>query len=380
MKNRVARILLAALVAVVAPAIIFAGPAAEKSGTGPIKIGVAGPYTGDLASYGIPSAKAAELVVEMWNAKGGVLGRQIELVIEDDVCKAEVASNVATKLIGENVVAVLGHICSGATIPAAGIYNSSGILLISPSATTPPLTKSGDYPNFLRTIAPDDAQARLIVDFTLDNLGAKKIAILHDKDTYGKGLAEFVQQFIEAESGAEVVLFEGITAGAVDYSSIINKVKSVGADAVVYGGYHPEASKLVTQGQKAGLRIPFVSDDGVKDDTFIKVAGDFAEGVYASGPIDTTQSAAAQAAIKAHQDKFGEDPGAFFLNAYAGMQALLNAIEKAGSTDYDAMMKALKSNYVDTPLGSISFDERGDAVGIGFAMFQVKNGAYVEAK
>jgi branched-chain amino acid transport system substrate-binding protein len=380
MKNRVARFLLVAVIVLAAPALIFAGAAAERGTTGPIKIGVAGPYTGDLASYGIPSARAAELVVEMWNADGGVLGRQIELVVEDDVCKAEVASNVAAKLIGENVVAVLGHICSGATIPAAGIYNSSGILILSPSATTPPLTKSGDYPNFLRTIAPDDSQARLMVDFTIGSLGAKKIAILHDKDTYGKGLAEFVQQFVEDASGAEVVLFEGITAGAVDYSSIINKVKSVGADAVVYGGYHPEASKLVTQGQKAGLRIPFISDDGVKDDTFIKVAGSFSEGVYASGPIDTTQSAAAQAAIKAHKDKFGEDPGAFFLNAYAGMQALLNAIEKAGSTDYDAMMNALKSNYVDTPLGSISFDERGDAIGIGFSMFQVQNGAYAEVK
>ena len=154
----------------------------------------------------------------------------------------------------------------------------------------------------------------------------------------------------------------------------------MGADAVIYGGYHPEASKLVTQGRKSGMRIPFISDDGVKDDTFIKVAGDFSEGVYASGPIDTTASPEAQAAIKAHRDKYGEAPGAFFLNAYAAMQALLNAIDKAGSTEYDAMMKALKSNYVNTPLGNISFDERGDTVGIGFAMFQVRNGVYVEAE
>ena len=380
MNHRVAKLLLAVLVIFAVPAMSFAASQSEGSAAEPIKIGVSGPYTGDLASYGIPSRKAAEIVVDAWNAKGGVLGRQIELIIEDDVCKPEVASNVAAKLIGEGVVAVLGHICSGATTAAAGIYNSSGILLFSPSASTPPLTTSGDYPNFLRTIARDDSQAKTIVDHTLGNLGAKKVAVLHDKDTYGKGLAEFVKLRIDADSRAEVVLFEGITAGAVDFSSIINKVKSVGADAVVYGGYHPDASKLVTQGQKAGLRIPFISDDGVKDDTFIKVAGDYAEGVYASGPIDTTASPEAQAAIKAHQDTFGEDPGAFYLNAYAAMEALLNAIEKAGSTDYDAMMSALKSNYVNTPLGNISFDENGDAIGIGFAMFQVRNGVYVEVE
>jgi len=380
MKHRVTKLLLVAFIFFSVSIVTFVSCSSEESAKGPIKIGVSGPYTGDLASYGIPSRKAAELVVEAKNAAGGILDREIELVIEDDVCKAEVASNVAAKLVGEEVVAVLGHICSGATTAAAGIYNSSEILLISPSATTPELTLSGDYPNFLRTISRDDSQAKLITDFALDTLGAKKIAVLHDKDAYGKGLAEFVQQFVEADSRAEVVLFEGITAGAVDYSSIINKVKSVEADVIVYGGYHPEASKLVTQGKKAGLDIPFVSDDGVKDDTFIKVAGEYAEGVYASGPIDTTQSPEAQAAINAHKEKYGEDPGAFFLNAYAAMEALLNGIEKAKSTEYDKVMAAIKGNFVNTPLGSISFDENGDAIGIGFAMFQVQNGAYAEAE
>ncbi|MBN1687177.1 MAG: branched-chain amino acid ABC transporter substrate-binding protein [Spirochaetales bacterium] len=380
MKHRVARLALAASLLLIASIFVLVSCSGKESAAGPIKIGVSGPYTGDLASYGIPSRKAAEIVIEAKNKEGGLLKRNVELVIEDDQCKAEVASNVAAKLVGEEVVAVLGHICSGATTAAAGIYESSGIVLVSPSATTPDLTLSGDYPNFFRTISRDDAQAKLIADFALDKLGATKIAILHDKDAYGKGLAEFVQQYVDEDPRAEVVLFEGITAGAVDYSSIINKVKAAGAQAVVYGGYHPEASKLVTQGKKAGWNVPFISDDGVKDDTFIKVAGEYAEGVYASGPIDTTQSPEAQAAIKAHQDKYGEDPGAFFLNAYAAIEALLNAIEKAESTEYEKIMGALRSNYVNTPLGSISFDENGDAIGIGFAMFQVKNGAYAEVK
>ncbi|MDC7125035.1 MAG: branched-chain amino acid ABC transporter substrate-binding protein [Spirochaetales bacterium] len=343
-----------------------------------IKIGVAGAHSGDLASYGIPTTKAAELVAEEWNAKGGVLGKQIELVIEDDQCKAEVATNTAAKLVGDKVVAVIGHICSGATKAALGIYKDSNIITISPSATNPPLTQSGEYPNFFRTIAPDDAQARLEVDFAVKELGLTKIAVLHDKGDYGKGLAEFAKSMIESDGIAEVVLFEGITAGAVDYSAVINKIKNAEAEAVIFGGYHPEASKLVGQMRKKGMDTVFISDDGVKDDTFIKVAGEYAEGVYATGPKDTSSNPLTIAATKAHQEKYGEDPGAFFLNAYAATQAIINAIDKAGSTDYEAVSKALRSEYVDTPLGSISFDEKGDAIGVGFSVFQVQNGAYTE--
>ena len=135
-----------------------------------IKLGVAGPHSGDLASYGIPTIKAAELVVKDINAKGGVLGKQVELLVEDDVCKPEVATNTATKLVSEGVHVVLGHICSGATKAAMGIYKDSSIPVMSPSATNPALTQSGDYPNFFRTIASVDAQARLEVDFALDVL------------------------------------------------------------------------------------------------------------------------------------------------------------------------------------------------------------------
>lgn len=343
-----------------------------------IKIGVAGPHSGDLASYGIPTTKAAELVVKDINAKGGLLGKQVVLVPEDDVCKPEVATNTATKLVGEGVVAVIGHICSGATRAAMGIYKDANILAISPSATNPALTQSGDYPNFFRTIASDDAQAKLEVEFALDKLKVKKIAVLHDKGDYGKGLAEYAKDFLEKDPRAEVVLFEGITPGAVDYSAIVQKIKRSGAEAVIFGGYHPEASKIVTQMRKKKMKTRFISDDGVKDDTFIKVAKKYAEGVYASGPKDVSNNPLAIAAKKAHQEAYKADPGAFYDNAYAATLALCNAIEQAGSTDYDAITKALRTKDVDTPLGKIRFDERGDAIGVGFAIYQVQNGKYVE--
>lgn len=342
-----------------------------------IKFGVAGAHSGDLASYGLPSVKAAELVVKDINAKGGVLGKKIELLIEDDVCKPEVAGNTATKLVSDGVDIVMGHICSGATKAAMGIYKDAGIIAMSPSATNPDLTLSGEYPNFFRTIAHDAVQAQLQVKFALETLKVKRVAVLHDKGDYGKGQAELAKKYF-TEAGVEVVLFEGVTPGAVDYSAIVTKVRREKPDMVIWGGYHPEASKLVTLMRKKRMDTAFMGCDGVKDDTFIKVAGKYAEGVYATGPRDTSNNEIAQKAKKQHQDAYGSDPGAFFDNAYAATLALLNAIEKAGTTDYDAVVKALRTEDVETTLGKIKFDKNGDATNIGFSVYRVKDGAFAE--
>jgi len=366
-------------VAALALGFAMAVPGAVVAGD-TIKLGVAGAQSGDLASYGLPTVKAAELVVAQYNAKGGINGKQVELLVEDDVCKPEVATNSATLLVTKGVDVVLGHICSGATKAALPIYKEAGVVVMSPSATNPDLTQSGDYPNFFRTIASDDAQAKTEVDFAINTLGAKKIAIIHDKGDYGKGLAEFAQSFVEKSGKAEVVLFEGVTPGAVDYTAIVQKIKRFDADAVIFGGYHPEASKIVSMMKKKRMNIVFISDDGVKDDTFIKVAGENAEGVYASGPQDNSKNPLSAASIEAHKAAYNADPGAFYENAYSAALALLNAIEKAGSTDMAAVVKALQTEKVDTPVGNIYFDEKGDAVGVGFAMYQVQNGQYVEVK
>ena len=374
------RVICIAVAAMMVMALMITGCAKKEESAQPIKIGVAGPHSGDLASYGIPTVRAAELVVEAINAQGGVLGRTVELLVEDDQCKPEVATNTATKLVSDGAVVVVGHVCSGATKAALGIYNDAGIIVMSPSATNPGLTQSGDYPNFYRTIASDDMQAKLGAEFTVSRLGAKTVAVLHDKGDYGKGYAEFAKKYLESMEGVEVVLFEGITPGAVDYSAIVQKVDKSGADAVVYGGYHPEASKIVTQMKKKKMDTLFVSDDGVQDVTFIKVAGEFAEGVYASGPMDVSDLPLYMKAVSEHKAKFGEDPGAFFKEGYAATLALINAIEKAGSTEYAAVEKTLRTEFVDTSVGPISFDEKGDAIGVGFSMYKVVNGEYVEQK
>lgn len=345
-----------------------------------IKIGVAGPHSGDLASYGLPSVNAAKIVVEKINKNGGINGKQVELLVEDTVCKPEIATNTATKLVSEGAQVVLGGICSGSTKAALPIFKDAGVLVMSPSATNPALTQSGEYPNFFRTIAPDDAQAQLDVDFATDVLGYKKIAVIHDKGDYGKGFAEFAKKFIEEGGKAEVVLFEGVTPGGVDYSAVVQKIKKSGAETVIFGGYHPEASKIVSMMKKKRLDATFISDDGVKDQTFIKVAGKNAEGAYASGPQDNSANPLSIAAIEDHKTTFNADPGAFYENAYSAMLAMTNAIAKAGSTDLDALKAVLQSEKVDTPVGSISFDEKGDAIGVGFAVYQVQDGVFVELK
>jgi branched-chain amino acid transport system substrate-binding protein len=356
--------------------LVFAGGQAEG---GPIRIGVAGAHSGDLASYGLPTVNAAELVVAEANANGGILGRQIELIIEDDQCQPEVATNTAAKLVGDGVVAVIGHICSGATRSALGIYTGEEIITISPSATSPGLTQSGEFPVFFRTIAPDDAQGQLQAQFVAEELGVSSVAILHDGGDYGQGLAQFAQTSLEEDyPEVEVVLAEGVTVGAVDYSAIVNRVASSGAEAVIFGGYHPEASKIVGQMRSQGIDVPFISGDGVKDESFIDVAGEDAEGVYATGPMDTAANPVAQQARQAHVEEYGEEPGPFFMNAYSAAQAIINAIEAAGSTEYQAIVDALHSEVVSTPVGDITFDDRGDAEGVGFAVYQVQDGVYVE--
>ncbi|MDQ7031395.1 MAG: branched-chain amino acid ABC transporter substrate-binding protein [Desulfonauticus sp.] len=345
-----------------------------------LKIGVAGPYSGDLASYGIPTANAVKLVAKKINAKGGVLGKKVEVIAVDDQCKPELATNVATKLVSEGVVGVIGHICSGATKAALPIYKDARLVVISSASTNPALTESGEYPNFFRTIAPDDAQARLDVDFVLNRLHAKKIAIIHDKGDYGKGLAMMEKKFIEESGKAKVILFEGVTPGAIDYSAVVQKIKRNRPDVVMFGGYHPEAAKIVTTMRRKRLKVPFIAGDGVRDVSFIKVAGRYAEGVYASGPRDVSSNPEYKEALAEYQKAFHGKPGPFFENGYAAAEALLNAIEQSKSTKYEDIVKALRTKYVSTPLGKIKFDSKGDAEGVGFSVYQVRGGKFVEVK
>lgn len=364
-------LLLAALILLPFPVL------AEKP---PIVIGVAGAHSGDLAPYGLPTKEAVEMLAADLNAKGGLLGRPVKLLLLDDQCKPEIAANVATAAVSQGAQAVIGHTCSGATKAALGIYKEAKIIAISPSATNPGLTMGGGYPNFYRTIAPDDKQGQLAASFVAGKLGARKIAVIHDKGDYGKGFADAAKAALEKGGKAAVVIYDGITPGAMDYSSVIQKIRHAEADAVIYGGYHPEASKLVALMKKKRIEIPFIGPDGLMGSGLLTIAGSNAEGVYATGPMDVAQYPLNQQVRAAYQKKSGREPGMFFDQGAAAWQVLVAAVQKAGGTDYAALEKVLKSNPVDTSVGKIKFDARGDAEGVGFAVYQVRGGKFAEVK
>ena len=342
-----------------------------------IKIGVAGAHSGDLASYGVPSLNAAKLVADKVNKAGGINGKQIELVIGDDQCKPELATNVATKLLSDHVAAVMGHICSGATKASLALYNEAHVISMSPSATTPGLTAGGSNPMFLRTIAKDDSQAMVTSKFMLEELKVKKVAYLHDNGDYGKGFADMNRANLE-KAGVETVLFEAITPDAVDFSSIVKKLRHAKADILVFGGYQPTASKLLQQMRRAKVMTPVMGPDGLKDDAFIKMTGKDAEGVYCSYPKDTSSLPLYKEARQAHLDKYKTEPGSFYYFAYSAMLCLVNAIKEAGTTDTDKMLEVLHTKHVDTPIGSLVFNKSGDAAGLGMSIYQIKDGKFVE--
>jgi len=340
----------------------------------PIVIGYAGPQSGDLAPYGIPPKDTILQAAEDLNKKGGILGRKIKIVYQDDVCKPEMAINVAAKLVDQKAVAVIGHICSGATNAALSVYKSAGIPVISPSATLPELTLEGKNPNFFRTIPHDAKQAITIANFVSNKLKAKRVAIVHDKGEYGKGLATYSQAELKNRN-IKILLFEGVTPGAVDYSALIRKLKRAKPDVIVFGGYHPEASKIVSQARKKRLKAHFIAGDGVKDPSFLKIGGKFIEGFYASSPSDISNTRITQKLtqqLKAKDQVYGN----FGLQAHAAFMALAQAIKQAKSTDAKKVTQALHQVELETTLGLISFDKNGDVQGSGFSVYQVQRGKF----
>ncbi len=351
--------------------VLFAFSCAKQ--TESIKIGVSGPYSGDLASYGIPTREAVELFLEN---NPTVLGQPITLLVEDDQGKEETAANAAAKLASEGAVAVVGHITTGGTRAALGVYNEDSIISISPSSTATELTLGGKNPYFFRTIAHDDIQAQISSEFLVNTLGVKRVAILHDQGAYGKGYASAVKANLEA-AGVEVVLFDGIEVGAPDYSAVLTRLVSENPDVFVFGGYHPEATKLISQLHARGSDIPMVGTDSLKDQQFIITAGADAEGVYTTGSSDITNLDSYKAVRELYLAKYNQEPGAFFYNAYAAIQVIAKAIEIAGSTESDLMVEAIKGNTFDTALGSISFDDNGDIEGFGFSVYRIENGSFI---
>jgi len=335
-----------------------------------IKIATIGPLTGESAKMGQDISQAVQLAVDQWNEKGGIMGRKIELLTEDDRADPKDAVSVASKVISQGVVGVVGHYNSSCTIPASNLYNEAGIVMVTPASTNPMVTERG-YPGVFRTCGRDDQQGKVEADFAANVLKVKRVVILHDKTTYGQGLADEFKKNLPAS--VEVVLYEGITRGDKDFSAILTRAKGTTPDLMMFGGLYGEGGLLSKQMRDLGLQCMFLSGDGVYDPEYIRIAGPAAEGTYVSYAPSAGSIPSAMAFLKAYKARWPE-VGPYSLFAYDAANVLLIAISNVGSTDGHKVNAYIHHNRFAVASGTIEYNEKGDPMNSPYVMWQVVGG------
>ena len=342
-----------------------------------VKIGVAGPMTGANAAFGEQYMKGAQAAADAVNAAGGVNGEKIVLVKGDDACEPKQAVTVAKDLTNQKVAGVVGHFCSSSTIPASEIYDEAGIIAITPGSTNPAVTERGLSAMF-RMCGRDDQQGIVAGDYIVDVLKGKKVVVLHDKDTYGQGLADATKAQLE-KRGVKPVLYEGLTRGEKDFSTIVTKIRGAGADIVYFGGLHPEAGPLVRQLREQGLKdVKFMSDDGIVTDELVTTAGgpQFVDGVLMTFGADPRLLPDSKTVVDEFRKK-GTEPEGYTLYAYASVQTLAAAFNGAKSNNGEKAAEWLKKNPVKTVMGEKTWDAKGDLKVSDYVVYQWdKDGKY----
>jgi branched-chain amino acid transport system substrate-binding protein len=336
-----------------------------------IKIGVAGPMTGANASFGEQYMKGAQAAADAINKTGGVNGEQIVLVAGDDACEPKQAVAIANRLADQDKVAgVVGHFCSSSTVPASEVYADAGVLMITPGSTNPTVTERG-LPAVFRMCGRDDQQGIVAGDYIVDVLKGKKVAVINDKDTYGKGLADATSAQL-TKRGVKPILEEGLTRGEKDFSALVTKIRSVNADVVYFGGLHPEAGPLVRQMREQGLKdVRFMSDDGIVTDELVTTAGgaQYVDGVYMTFGADPRLLPDSKAVVDEFR-KSGYEPEGYTLYAYASLQALAAGFNGAKSNKGEDAAKWLKANPVKTVMGEKTWDSKGDLKVSDYVVYQ----------
>ena len=336
-----------------------------------VKIGVAGPMTGANAAFGEQYMKGAQAAADAINKAGGINGEQIKLVAGDDACEPKQAVAVANRLVDQDkVIGVVGHFCSSNTIPASDVYADAGVIMITPGSTNPQVTER-KLDAVFRMCGRDDQQGIVAGDYIVDVLKGKKVVVINDKDTYGKGLADATSAQL-TKRGVKPVLEEGLTRGEKDFSALVTKIRSLGADVVYFGGLHPEAGPLVRQLREAGLKdVKFMSDDGVVTDELVATAGgpQYVDGVYMTFGADPRLLPDSKAVVEQFR-KAGTEPEGYTLYAYASVQALADAFNGAKSNKGEDAAKWLKAHPVETVMGKKEWDAKGDLKVSDYVVYQ----------
>jgi branched-chain amino acid transport system substrate-binding protein len=357
--------------------------AAAATGTAQadIKVATVGPITGQYASFGEQMKRGLEKVVADLNANGGVLGQKVIAIVEDDACDPKQAVAAANKLVGEGVALVAGHFCSGSSIPASAVYAEEGILQISPASTNPALTEDAaakGWNTVHRVCGRDDAQGIVAGAFLAEKYKGKKVAILHDKTAYGKGLADETKKNLN-KAGVQEAMYEAYTAGEKDYSALVSKMKAAGIDAFYVGGYHTEAGLMIRQAHEQGYEPQLVSGDALVTDEYWKITGPAGEGTLMTFQPDPRKKKAAMELVKAFQAD-GYDPEGYTLYTYAAVQVWAEAAKRTNSLDTDKLADEIRGGTFDTVIGKLTFDEKGDVLNPEYVWYIWHDGKYDYAK
>jgi branched-chain amino acid transport system substrate-binding protein len=348
-------------------ALAFSGAASAQ-----IKMGVAGPITGPNAAFGAQLVNGTQQAVDDINKAGGILGQQITLEQGDDVSDPKQGVSVANKFVGDGVKFVVGHFNSGVTIPASDVYQENGVLFITPSATNPKVTDRMLWDAF-RTCGRDDQQGMLWAELARDKLKGKKIAVVHDKTTYGKGLADAALDNMH-KFGIKEVLYEGVNTGEKDYSAIVSKIKESGADYLMWGGLHTEGGLIIRQMRDQGMKTVMVSGDGITDNEFSQIGGPGVEGTLMSFGPDPRNNPNAKDVVAEFKAK-NFDPEAYTLYSYAAVQIMKQAAEATKSLDPKKIAEYMHSGKTfHTVIGDIAYDKKGDRTSVDYVWYTWEKG------
>jgi branched-chain amino acid transport system substrate-binding protein len=344
-----------------------------------IPIAVVGPLTGSNAVIGEQMKRGGEMAVADINAKGGVLGKKLDVTVADDACDPKQAVAAANDVVGKGAVFIDGHYCSSSSIPASSVYNEAGVLQITPASTNPALTddaaKKG-WNNVFRVCGRDDAQGAVAGKYVADHYKGKRVAVVHDKTAYGKGLADETKKAMNA-AGLKETMYEAITQGDKDFSALISKMKQDNIDAIYFGGYQTEAGLIVRQARDQGLKATLIGGDALVTEEFWKITGPAGEGTLMTFPPDPRKVPAAKAVV----DRFtaqGFNPEGYTLYTYAAVQAFAEAAEKAKSVKLDDLSKALHSMTAQTVVGPLTWNKKGDVTDPKYVFYIWKSGSYSE--
>jgi len=343
------------------------GLATAATATAQVKFGVGGPITGPSAATGAQMKNGVDQAATDINAAGGILGQKISVSYGDDVSDPKQGVSVANKFAADGVKFVIGHYNSGVTIPSSEVYQENGVLQITPASTTPTVTERKMW-NIFRVCGRDDQQGQVAGEYIVKHFKGKKIAIVHDKTTYGKGLADETRKTM-SKAGMKEVLYEGVNTGEKDYSALVSKIKQSGADLIYWGGLYTEGGLIVRQMRDQGVKAPLMGGDGITSDEFASIGGPGVEGTLMTyGPDPRNKPDAKRVVEEFRAKKF--EPEAYTLYSYAGVQIIKQAAEAAKSLDPKKVAEKMHSGMqFKTVLGDISYDKKGDITKLDYVMY-----------